>query len=69
MIFSLVLSRKDDKVIGLKLFGVVCDGMPALGMNIIPDLSHCCGILPSARDLSKIFCGNLRQCFLLDLIC
>lgn len=55
MTLSSVLSRKDDKLIGLKSFGIVRDGLPALGMKMICDLNHCCGILPSAGDLLKIF--------------
>lgn len=58
MTFCSVLSRKDDRLIGSKSFGVVYDNLPALGIKTIRDLSLGCESLPSVRDLLKIFVSD-----------
>lgn len=50
-----VLRKRDNRLISLISFGVVCDGLPALGMMTIRVLAHSCGRLPSVRDLFMIF--------------
>lgn len=39
---SSVLGKKNDRLIGLKYFGVVCDVFFALTMKTFRDLSHVC---------------------------
>lgn len=50
-----VFRRKDNRVIGLKSFGVVCEtGLAAFGMKTIRELSLGCGSLSSVNDLKDI---------------
>ncbi|SPP89343.1 Hypothetical predicted protein, partial [Drosophila guanche] len=56
---SKVLRRKDDRLIGLKSFGVVCEGFPALGIKTILAFSQARGIFPTVSIFLKLLCSQL----------